>query len=405
MASASSKRDPKYRLHKPSGQAIVTLGGRDIYLGPFGASESKQKYHRHLAEWQAHGTVPERPADAAKKAHVPAARMQRVKDVLAGYWLERKRIASAMEPLRRKKTLGRVKYSFRPVRRLYGNLPVAEFTPACLVTVREAMVKDGLGLRTINQRVQNVRRAFRWAVTMGHVSAQVWHALAAVEGLKRDETTAKPPRAVEPVTEDVVEKTLPFLPPAFRIAVQVQALTGMRSGELLAMRPADITRADGEPWRYTPVRHKNAWRGKSREVFLGPRAQALLAPLMQRPPLSFLFSPRDSEALRQRERRAKRKSDVPPSQENREHVTNPEWMPGDRYRSENYNLAIRRACKAAGVERWHPHQLRHLAASKMRKLAGLDGAQAVLGHASVQATQIYAQRNEELARKVMADVG
>lgn len=27
---------PKIRLHKPSGQAFVTLNGTDHYLGPFG---------------------------------------------------------------------------------------------------------------------------------------------------------------------------------------------------------------------------------------------------------------------------------------------------------------------------------------------------------------------------------
>ena len=28
---------PSYRLHKASGQAVVTLSGRDDYLGPYGS--------------------------------------------------------------------------------------------------------------------------------------------------------------------------------------------------------------------------------------------------------------------------------------------------------------------------------------------------------------------------------
>jgi hypothetical protein len=36
-----SKRIPKYRHHKPSGQAIVTLGGHDHYLGNWHTPESK----------------------------------------------------------------------------------------------------------------------------------------------------------------------------------------------------------------------------------------------------------------------------------------------------------------------------------------------------------------------------
>ena len=31
---------PKYRLHRASGQAVVTLDGKDRYLGPFGTTES-----------------------------------------------------------------------------------------------------------------------------------------------------------------------------------------------------------------------------------------------------------------------------------------------------------------------------------------------------------------------------
>jgi hypothetical protein len=43
-------RDPKYRLHHPTGQAVVTIDQRDIYLGKHGTPESKAKYHRLLAE-------------------------------------------------------------------------------------------------------------------------------------------------------------------------------------------------------------------------------------------------------------------------------------------------------------------------------------------------------------------
>jgi len=47
-------RVPTYRLHLASGQAVVTLDGRDVYLGPFGSRESREAYDRQLAEWLAH---------------------------------------------------------------------------------------------------------------------------------------------------------------------------------------------------------------------------------------------------------------------------------------------------------------------------------------------------------------
>ncbi len=34
-------RTPGYRLHRPSGRAIVTLNGKDHYLGVHGSTESK----------------------------------------------------------------------------------------------------------------------------------------------------------------------------------------------------------------------------------------------------------------------------------------------------------------------------------------------------------------------------
>jgi hypothetical protein len=37
---------PTYRLHKPSGQAVVTLDGRDHYLGTHASPESRAKYLR-----------------------------------------------------------------------------------------------------------------------------------------------------------------------------------------------------------------------------------------------------------------------------------------------------------------------------------------------------------------------
>jgi len=44
-------RVPTYRRHKPTGQAVVTLNGRDHYLGKHGTPASQEKYARLIAEW------------------------------------------------------------------------------------------------------------------------------------------------------------------------------------------------------------------------------------------------------------------------------------------------------------------------------------------------------------------
>ena len=48
-------RTPKYRRHRASGQAIVTINGHDIYLGPYGTAVSPREYDRVIGEWLANG--------------------------------------------------------------------------------------------------------------------------------------------------------------------------------------------------------------------------------------------------------------------------------------------------------------------------------------------------------------
>ncbi len=50
-----SKSLPRYRRHKATGQAVVTLQGQDIYLGPWNSKASKVEYDRLISEWLAAG--------------------------------------------------------------------------------------------------------------------------------------------------------------------------------------------------------------------------------------------------------------------------------------------------------------------------------------------------------------
>ena len=42
---------PSYRHHKASGQALVTLQGRDFYLGAYGSKVSRLQYGRLISDW------------------------------------------------------------------------------------------------------------------------------------------------------------------------------------------------------------------------------------------------------------------------------------------------------------------------------------------------------------------
>jgi len=46
---------PSYRLHRQSGQAIVTLNSNDVLLGKHGTAASKADYGRIIADWIANG--------------------------------------------------------------------------------------------------------------------------------------------------------------------------------------------------------------------------------------------------------------------------------------------------------------------------------------------------------------
>lgn len=56
---------PSYRHHRASGQAVVTLSGRDIYLGPYGTQLSRDAYDRVIGEWLAAGRTVQRTAEDA----------------------------------------------------------------------------------------------------------------------------------------------------------------------------------------------------------------------------------------------------------------------------------------------------------------------------------------------------
>jgi integrase len=59
--------------------------------------------------------------------------------------------------------------------------------------------------------------------------------------------------------------------------VEVQALTGMRPGEVWCMTTGQIDRS-GDVWLYIPTRHKTVDLGRDRVIPLGPRAQEVLKP-------------------------------------------------------------------------------------------------------------------------------
>ena len=385
-------RTPSYRLHRPTGRAVVTIAGRDVYLGRHGTAESKAEYDRIIAEWLAGGRG--RAARAAADLTV-AELMVAYLEFAAGYYRDPDGNPS--------RELGNVKEALCPLRRLYGHTRAADFGPLALKAVRQTLVEAKLSRSTINHRTGVVKRLFKWAAANELVPPSVHHGLMAVDGLRAGRSAAREPEPVRPVPDAHVAAVLPFLTAPVRAMVEVQALCGARPGEVARMRGYDVDRS-GEVWVYRPARHKTQGAGKGRAIPLGPRAQAVLAPWLRDDPAAYMFSPAEGVALRNAEKRAARKSKVPPSQAARRKAR-PRRGPGERFDKDAYRIAIARACDRAGVPRWHPHQLRHAVATKVRASYGLEAAQTLLGHAKADVTQIYAERDLAKAVEVMREVG
>jgi integrase len=251
------------------------------------------------------------------------------------------------------------------------------------------------------------------------VPASVHQALTTVTGLQRGRTSARESDAVRPAEDCDVDAALPFLAPAVADMVRLQRLTGCRPGEIRILRPVDIDRSV-DPWIYRPESHKTEHHGHGRTIFFGPMAKEILLPYLLRNAESYCFSPADSERHRKAEMRDARKTKVQPSQVDRS-KSNPRRFAGECYSKDSYARAIARACDAADrqahkdnpvvaaddrlVQSWTPNQLRHAAATKIRREFGLEAAQVILGHSRADVTQVYAERDMERAANVMKEIG
>ncbi len=257
-------RVPKYRRHS-TGQAFVEFNTKRYYLGPYGSPESKRAYAKFLAD------NIERPPSPTLTGPAPANLL--IKELVAAY------AEHAAKYYRKEEQptseFNGLKYAWRPLVALYGDTQASQFGPRALKAVREKMVAADLSRGTVNERISQIKRMFRWAGENEMLPAEVCHALQLVSGLKRGRSLAKESPPIGPVSDATVEATLPFLPPVVRDMVNFQRATGCRPGEVCTLRPCDIDRSD-EVWVYRPPHHKTEHVGRVRLIFIGPRAQAAL---------------------------------------------------------------------------------------------------------------------------------
>ena len=336
---------PKYCKHS-SGQARVRLNGKVVYLGKYGSPESKRAYRDVCRQILAGDAEPIAEASVAD---------------VAARWMA----AQALKHGEDSDAYRRRRRAVVPLIEDWGGEPIARVGPLRVKKTRERWISAGKARKTINGYVSLIKEMYRWGVENEHVKPETWQAVLAITNVSDE---AKPAKVVEPVPIENVTKTLPGMMPMLQDMVRLQALTGMRSGNLTAMTPGQIDRAS-LPWVYRPRSHKTKHKKKELAIHLGPQAREILGPLLKGED-DLVFS-----------------------------------VNGSRITSVAYCKAIAAACRVAGVPHWHPHQLRHSLATAVRSKHGIEAAQVLLGHAKLDVTQIYAEKNLELARRIAEELG
>ncbi|MEX0887575.1 MAG: hypothetical protein WD009_14175 [Phycisphaeraceae bacterium] len=173
------KSPPSYRLHRQSGQAIVTLvcavtGKRkDVLLGEHDSADSWAAYADTIAKWERDGRVLD-GAMPKPKATSGAS----VATVMLDWWEDELTRYGVKDPEGRLPTnLYAVRSVVRLVRATAGATPASEFGPMALQRVREVMVGKGWTREGVNRSVAVIIRAFKAAVAREVISPDVVVAL------------------------------------------------------------------------------------------------------------------------------------------------------------------------------------------------------------------------------------
>ncbi len=386
---------PTLRSHS-SGQARVTIEGRDYLLGLSGSPEAEEAYRRIVAQWL-----------AKDGPFAPAEGPVTITEILAGYWRHAERYYGYdLNPTRG--DCFNLKSTIRILRDLFGSTQACDFGPRGLRTVQSEMIRKGWCRNLINQQCGRIKQMFRWAVSEELVAPTVWQALLACPGLRRGKTDAAESIPVKPVPLSDVEAAKKYLRPAVAGMVDFAVLTACRPNEVCQLRPCDLDRNNPDCWVFRPQTHKNQHRDQERPILIGPRAQAILSPFLEEcGPEEYVFSPRREELRRNTERRSRRSTRLTPAAITRRAVSLSRVRrraANGRYTTASLRRAIDRACRQAGVPVFGPNRLRHTRATELRG-HGLDVVATILGHAKLETTQIYSERNLAAAMEVVASVG
>jgi integrase len=277
--------------------------------------------------------------------------------------------------------------TFKPLLRLFGPTPAAEFGCDQLEELQRAMasgswmtepekekarkrkVAIGWCRTVVNRRVVRVRTVWRWLERKKIVPAGAWASLRAVPGLTAQNPRVRHKKKEKPPTRGDFLRVARKATRLVRIMLLLQWYSGMRPGEIRILRRCDLDTSDPLCWVYRPAEHKQDWRGQERAVPLGKRCIRWLSRQLARvgsEPEAAVFAHR---------RRAP-------------------------YKDTSYAQAVRRAAERAGLKGFHSYLCRHSMKQRITSEQGLDIARAVLGQKSIESTNGYGDATDlDLAKR------
>lgn len=390
---------PTLRFHKSSGQFYYWFAGKRHYLG---AKKGVAEQHYRLILG---GAATPAPDPAAVAGGTLAEAMAIYREFAGRRYTDYRAIA-------------RVDAAIDAALAVHAILPIESFRPRHLRDIRDGLVqrKPPLSRSYINCLIRALKTALRWLAEEEHVQPTVLAAARTVRALAPGEGG----REISPVPSVenwIVDATRSECSPTIRAMVDVQKLTGMRPGELCAMRRGEVSmtpaellhpiasrrplaalQIDGElVWIYVPSQHKNTKRGRLRAIAIGPAAQKVLLPLLTNTETQgYVFKPA---------------ADLSPAECQALKV-------GDCFTVRAYHNAIKRAAERANRRRreafdrklipelklvpsWSPNQLRHAALEGVADQRGAEDAAAMAGHSpSRRALDAYVQN--EIMRSARA---
>ena len=311
-----------------------------------------------------------------------------------------------------------------------GDVYWSEFGTAAYTDLQDALVAEGRTLERINKICGEVRAWMKWCHVRELITTKLHQDFRDVGPVRSTRAGVVESPGVIPVDWDDVEPVLPFMSPVVAAMVTVQFWSGMRPGEVCAMKYGELNTSDPDVWFYRPANHKNSHRIKnknkdSKHVLIkgiGKIAQDAMRPFVERcdDPGDFVFRPIYAMEWRANQmekagRHEDRKCKVYPSElkarKRRKETRQTFWEEtcNPSYITNSYGKAVAYAFDKAeregvDLERWSPGQLRHGIAQKLRDAGNMQGATALLGHKNSAMTVNYAALTEEELRRVVGNL-